>query len=341
MVDREILFTSLLVRHHSMLWRMCWRRSGKDTECCKDLMQEVAIDLWKNLDKLRPDASAQQERAWVGWRARSVFFRIGRTKQVPLEQLTDDLVDNTADSDSRHLDEILDSCIASLSDNDQQMVRLYLEGYNADEIGQKIGTSRDAVYQRMRRAIKKMRHSVLVLAMLLATAATAIAVVPQWSKFFVDGWRWFFGNDDDGGNKASDTANVKNNSSIVSDTLMADSLTAIETNNTEKQIQKVAIEQLPVMDVLQMLSSPDTIWVADIDSRLTLSTNGESIIITGKTGERIRVYDKYDKLVAQGVANGLCILNLFPDRSLVLNLEDWYFRLQIGKRAEILLTGNN
>lgn len=335
--SRETLFTSLLIRHHSMLWRMCWRRSDRDTECCKDLMQEVAIDIWKNLDKLRSDATSSQERAWVGWRARSVFFRIGRSAQLPTEPLTDDITNATDADESRRLAEILEDCMSSLSDGDRQMMQLYLDGYNAEEIGRQIGVSRDAVYQRMHRAINKMRYSVLVLLLLLAAGATAIAVVPPWNRFFSTEWDRFFGRDDDGSKALSDTLQPQDLGECSVAPLPADTADAAETTVPEKRTKKISIESLPMIDVLQMLPSPDTIWVADIDSRLTLSLNEDNIMISGKTGESIKVYDMNGNLVASGVADGLCILNPFPKHSLVLHLTDYYFRLKIGNREEILL----
>ena len=110
---------------------------------------------WNNLDKLRPDATPSQERAWVGWRARSVFFRIGRTRQLPTEPLTDEIANSVVADESHRLAEILEGCMSSLSDGERQMMQLYLDGYNAEEIGQQIGVSRDAVYQRMHRAINR------------------------------------------------------------------------------------------------------------------------------------------------------------------------------------------
>lgn len=333
--DRETLFTSLLIRNHSMLWRMCWRRSGKDTDCCKDLMQEVAIDIWNNLDKLRPDATPSQERAWVGWRARSVFFRIGRTRQLPTEPLTDEIANSVVADESYRLAEVLEGCMSSLSDGERQMMQLYLDGYNAEEIGQQIGVSRDAVYQRMHRAINKMRYSVLVLLLLLAAGATAIAVVPPWNRFFGTEWGRFFGRDDD--KAVGDTSQTQSLGKQLVALPPSDTAVAAATAVPEKRTQRISIESLPVIDVLQMLPSPDTIWVADIDSRLTLSLNEDNIIISGKTGESIKIYDMNGNLVASGVADGLCILNPFPRHSLVLHLTDYYFRLKIGNREEILL----
>jgi len=252
------------------------------------------------------------------------------------EPLTDEIA-NSIDADESHrLAEILEGCMSSLSDGERQMMQLYLDGYNAEEIGQQIGVSRDAVYQRMHRAINKMRYSVLVLLLLLAAGATAIAVVPPWNRLFGTEWNRFFGKGDDG-NAVPDTAIVHSNSHIADTSQLSDTLTAIETASAGKQIKRVEIERLPVLDISETLSSPDTIWVADIDSRLTLSVNGENIIITGKTGERIKVYDLSGNLVAHGTADGLCILNPFPKHSLVLHLTDYYFRLKIGNREEILL----
>ncbi|MBQ6237842.1 MAG: sigma-70 family RNA polymerase sigma factor [Bacteroidales bacterium] len=335
--DRETLFTSLLIRNHSMLWRMCWRRSGKDTDCCKDLMQEVAIDIWNNLDKLRPDATPSQERAWVGWRARSVFFRIGRTRQLPTEPLTDEIANSVVADESHRLAEILEGCMSSLSDGERQMMQLYLDGYNAEEIGQQIGVSRDAVYQRMHRAINKMRYSVLVLLLLLAAGATAIAIVPPWNRFFGTEWGRFFGHGDEDHDALCDTSQIQTLGKHSVALPPSDTAVAAATAVPEKRTQRISIESLPVIDVLQMLPSQDTIWVADIDSRLTLSFNGDDIIIAGKTGESIKIYDMNGNMVASGVADGLCILNPFPMHSLVLHLTDYYFRLKIGNREEILL----
>ena len=335
MTDRETLFTSLLSRHRPMLWRMCWRRSGRDTECCKDLMQEVSIDLWNHLDKLRPEASPQQERAWVGWRARSTFFRIGRSKRPPTEPLTDHIANSLKDDSQSHAN-IIDSYIASLSDNDQQLMQLYLEGYNADEIGQKIGTSRDAVYQRMHRAIKKMRYTVLILVLLITAGATAIAVVPQWDIIFSNKWGGLWhGNEDKDEDEDEKACGTKTNTKTTLDENDDKNENEPPTSVTNAKI--TSIERLPVIDISQLLPSSDTIYVPAADSKLALSINGDNIIITGKTGETVRIYDMSGNLVASGVADGLCILDPFPKHSLVLHLTDYYFRLQIGNREEILL----
>ena len=74
MTDRHSTYTALLMRHREMLWRLCLNRANGDSDRSKDLMQEITIALWENYDKLRLDASPAQERAWVRWQARSVFY---------------------------------------------------------------------------------------------------------------------------------------------------------------------------------------------------------------------------------------------------------------------------
>ena len=79
----------MLMRHREMLWRMCWNWTGGNRDRCCDLLQEVSIALWENFDKLRPGASASQERSWVRWQARSVFYQIGRQKRLSTVPLCD------------------------------------------------------------------------------------------------------------------------------------------------------------------------------------------------------------------------------------------------------------
>ena len=153
MDNRKTLFSRLLSNHHTLMWRLCRSRSGGDSEYCKDLLQEVYIDLWRNLDKLRPDATKRQERAWVGWQARSTLYRSGRKERMVTEPLTDEMAE-TIGADNEHR-EVLESCLEALSDDERQMIKYYLDGYSAKEIGQQIGASHGKVLLE-----HKLRHKI-------------------------------------------------------------------------------------------------------------------------------------------------------------------------------------
>ena len=72
-MDRNSAYYELLERYRPMVWRLCWRHARGDWDRCNDLVQEVSIALWEHFGQLRPNATTQEQRAWVRWQARSVL----------------------------------------------------------------------------------------------------------------------------------------------------------------------------------------------------------------------------------------------------------------------------
>ena len=176
-------FTDFLNRHRPMVWRMCWLSARGNYERCRDLVQEVSIALWHHFDQLRPNASPQEERAWVRWQARSVLDLQRRLKKsVPMVPLTPGLAESLPSTDSAPQKEELDRLMASLGPDERHLLQLLLEGYRADEIGEALGMGRDVVYQRYHRALKKMRRVALLVLLTGIAATVAVAVVPQWRQ---------------------------------------------------------------------------------------------------------------------------------------------------------------
>ncbi len=175
-------FDELLKRHRPMVWRMCWISAHGNYERCRDLVQEVSIALWRHFGQLRPDATLQEERAWVRWQTRSVldlWRRLQRPSPLPL---TDCMVDTVATEDLLEQQEELEELMSTLNDDERRMLRLQLEGYRADEIAEAMGLKRDAVYQRLHRVVGKMRRVALLLVLLCLAVTVAVAVVPQWRE---------------------------------------------------------------------------------------------------------------------------------------------------------------
>lgn len=174
-------FDELLKRHRPMVWRMCWISARGNYERCRDLVQEVSIALWRHFGQLRPDATLQEERAWVRWQTRSVLdFQRRMQRPTPLP-LTPGMADLQAADDILEQQEELEELMSTLNDDERRMLRLQLEGYRADEIAEAMGLKRDAVYQRLHRAVVKMRRVALLLLLCLAVTV-AVAVVPQWRE---------------------------------------------------------------------------------------------------------------------------------------------------------------
>ncbi|MBO4586306.1 MAG: sigma-70 family RNA polymerase sigma factor [Bacteroidales bacterium] len=175
-------FNELLKRHRPMVWRMCWISAHGNYERCRDLVQEVSIALWRHFDQLRPDATLQEERAWVRWQTRSVLdFQRRMQRPAPLP-LTPGMADMQAADDILEQQEELEELMSTLNDDERRMLRLQLEGYRADEIAEAMGLKRDAVYQRLHRVVGKMRRVALLLVLLCLAVTVAVAVVPQWRE---------------------------------------------------------------------------------------------------------------------------------------------------------------
>lgn len=321
MTDRHSAYTALLMRHRDMLWRLCWNRVGGDRDRCQDILQEVSIALWENFDKLRPDVTPRQERAWVCWQARSVFYRAERRQMLATVPITDALADSLADEDTLHRKELIDDLLSALSPDERRMVRLYLQGYHGDEIGAELGVGRDTVYQRMRRVTQKLRRLALILLALLLTSAIAVAVVPQWRQFF-------FG----GGEKEDSVAD-----SVQATPMPVDTVPPANAVRRAPGPRPEPVEKLPPLDVLGLMTSSDGRPPIPDHDGLTISVDGTRLIITGASGEEIRIYDHSGSLVAAQTAGGFCIIDLFPSTEAIPGSWRYRYILHIGNRPALQL----
>ena len=148
-MDRQSRYTELLKRHLPMVWRGCWVRARGNYERCRDLVQEVSIALWLHLDQLRTDVSPKEEKAWVWWMTRTTLDHLHRSQRPPMVALTEVMAETIPDADNSAVEEDIEELMAALSPEEQQLMRLHIEGYRADEIAETLGLRRDTVYQRM------------------------------------------------------------------------------------------------------------------------------------------------------------------------------------------------
>lgn len=326
-MDRHKDYTALLTRHHSMLWHMCWNWAKGNRDRCCDLLQEVSLALWENFDKLRPGATPGQERAWVRWQARSVFFQINRRKKPDTEPLTDAIADNIADENSSN-SEILDDLMAALDPDERQMLQLYLDGFHGEEIGRQMAISRNTYYQKLHRAILKMRRVSLIVLVLILTSATAIAIVPQWRHFFFDRW------EDE--KQVSDTIPQKPDK-IEEEPLPSDSVPQQHNNHIRAQQPLVSLEQIAPLDILDIIGVADTIYMAPKQDSLSISLIGNRLTITGAKGEIVRLYDLSGHILFWQEAEGICIIDIIPNMDFFSGWSRNKYILEIGKRTPIMI----
>lgn len=143
-------------RHREAVWRVCWRYAKGDRAQCENMVQEVWIALWLRFDELKTDVTEWEQRAWVKRITRSVLVDLYRRSEPEPERLTPALI-NTLPDTSVDYAESIDNLMVALTDDEEKMMRMRLEGYDAQEIADEFNMERNAVYVRINRIITKLR----------------------------------------------------------------------------------------------------------------------------------------------------------------------------------------
>ncbi|MBQ3580155.1 MAG: sigma-70 family RNA polymerase sigma factor [Bacteroidales bacterium] len=151
-------YNTFILRHREAVWHTCWRFAKGNRTACEDMVQEVWIALWLKFDQLRTDYSERQQRAWVKRVTRSVLVDLYRRSEPEPERLPALAADTLPTVAVSYADEI-DDLMAMLPADDERLMRMRLEGYDAQEIADAFGIERNAVYQRVNRIITKLRKS--------------------------------------------------------------------------------------------------------------------------------------------------------------------------------------
>ncbi len=139
-----------------MVWHICWRFAKGNRMACEDMVQEVWIALWMKFDQLKTEASEREQRAWLKRITRSVLVDLYRRAEPEPEQLTPALINMLPDTPINYAESI-DELMATLTDDEEKMMRMRLEGYDAQEIADELKMERNAVYVRINRIIAKLR----------------------------------------------------------------------------------------------------------------------------------------------------------------------------------------
>ena len=160
---RHEAYCAFMRQHHETVWRVCWHfaRKGRGGSAdrlarAEDMAQEVWIVLWLKFDQLNPDAPERQQRGWLVKLTKSVLIDLYRRESPESEPLTDNM-DEIASPSQDYAESIYD-LLAALPPDEERLIRMRLEGYDAQEIADFTGLSRDTVYQRISRIMKKLKR---------------------------------------------------------------------------------------------------------------------------------------------------------------------------------------
>lgn len=149
-------FEELLHRYRGLLFTLCshFKHRGLDTE---DLMQEASIALWRDRERLLALGAGVPQAALV--------WRIARNAAIDALRRTDETdhlpegFDQTAED--RSLLHELHEQISHLGEPDSSIVRMQLEGYSYEEIGNSLGMTEKNVSVRLVRAKDRLRAAMV------------------------------------------------------------------------------------------------------------------------------------------------------------------------------------
>lgn len=158
---REGEFAALLHEHAGLLSRIAASYEA-DPALRDDLLQDMALALWKALPAWRGEASMKTFAARVAHN-RGASHVIGRTRRPAAQALDENLADH-AHGPERHaqLEQQrlrLQSAVRTLPLSLRQAVTLALEGFSHEEIAMALGIGANNVAVRLNRARKALKDA--------------------------------------------------------------------------------------------------------------------------------------------------------------------------------------
>lgn len=145
-------FDALLHRYRGLLFTLCQRYSHRSATV-EDLLQEASVALWRNHEQLTAMPWGPQQAALVWKIARNAI--IDNLRRTPQTEALPEGYDSAADD--RSMLHELHERIALLTEPDRSIVKMQLEGYSYEEIGERLGLSEKNVSVRLVRVKEKIR----------------------------------------------------------------------------------------------------------------------------------------------------------------------------------------
>ena len=195
----------------------------------------------------------------------------------------------------------MEHLLAVLNPDEQRLVKLNLKGYRADEIAEALGLSRDAVYQRMHRAVMKMRTVLVVLLFVAAASGLAIAVVPQWKQTVFQR------------QAPSEEQEPLREPQTKAPAGGADTSASAAAFDTVVPVPERRLIPLPERLQPMLPSAVDSLPSRlPLPQRISITVSGANIIVTGLRGERVTIRSAYGPVLASQECYGMGVFGLFP-----------------------------
>lgn len=155
--DRQTRFRELLERSHARWAGVARAYAGPHDR--EDLLQEIALQVWRSLEKFEQRSSLDTWAYRVALNTALAWRRKADTRARKLAPAADDVAELTGDRGSEgDVTRALDQFLATLSDADRAVMLLHLDGLSNTEAAEVIGVSEGAFRTRLHRIRRRFEE---------------------------------------------------------------------------------------------------------------------------------------------------------------------------------------
>ena len=148
--ERQARFRELLERSHARWAGIA--RAYAEAQDRNDLVQEIALQVWQNLDRFTGRSSLDTWAYRVALNTALAWRRKAATRTKKLTQSTANIAELPGDRGSEgDVQRVLDRFLTSLSDGDRAVLLLHLDGLSHADAAEVLGISEGAHRTRLHR----------------------------------------------------------------------------------------------------------------------------------------------------------------------------------------------
>lgn len=154
-------FIELVNTYRALIFKVC-NLYCRDPESCRDLFQEVVLQLWRSYPGFRKEASNSTWIYRIALNTAITNFRKEKRspEKNPIGFAEFEIADFTSVTEEKEQSSLLHQAIGSLSEIEKAIIMLYLDEKTYDEISEIIGISTSNVGVRLNRIKTKLNKTI-------------------------------------------------------------------------------------------------------------------------------------------------------------------------------------
>ena len=156
--ERQARFRELLERSHARWAGIA--RAYAEARDRDDLVQEIALQVWQNLDRFTGRSSLDTWAYRVALNTALAWRRKAATRTKKLKQATANIAELPGDRGSEgDVQRVLDRFLTALSEGDRAVLLLHLDGLSPADAAEVLGISEGAYRTRLHRVRRRFEET--------------------------------------------------------------------------------------------------------------------------------------------------------------------------------------